>query len=1325
MLPSIMRIQVAARTGITDGRETGILDSVSASGVLIDGASIVDVYIVDGVPGFTQDDARLFFADRVAQQVVVPDGPFYHQPWSLLVEIAYRPGVADPVASTIRDALASRVGPLPADAVVQTARQILLLGSAGVLDGDRASSIAGLFHNPLIQQATVITRTEWDAGQRARARYPVVSVHEIPPVERIDVARLTDDELMSLSRDKLLALNLDEMRAIRDHYSSPEVRARREAGAPDSAATDVELEMIAQTWSEHCKHKIFAARITYSEAGCEPDVIDGLFATYISNTTRQIATDDSFVKSVFHDNAGVIAFDDETLLCFKAETHNSPSALDPYGGAITGIVGVNRDILGTGIGARPIFNTDVLCFGHPDTPDAELPTGLLHPRAVLSGVHRGIVDGGNQSGIPVAAGAFLFDESYVGKPLVFCGTGGILPATVNGEPSWIKHVRPGDLAVMVGGRVGKDGIHGATFSSLGLDESSPTSAVQIGEPITQRKMTDFLMEARDAGLYSGITDNGAGGLSSSLGEMARESGGVEIDLDACPLKYGGLAAWEILVSESQERMSLAVSTDTIDRLLALAARRGVEATVVGRFTDDRQIRVIHRGEVAGEIDLDFLHDGVPQMELAASWPGPRRAPAANDATATPAPLSGAAHEAHAAHPTPAHLRETLLALVSDPNLASKEHLVRQYDHEVQGGSVVKPMCGVRADGPSDGAVLKPRYDSWRGISVTHGINPRYGDVDAYDMAAASVDEAVRAHVALGGDPGRMAALDNFCWPDPVLSDATPDGPFKLAQLVRACRGLADACKAYGLPLISGKDSMKNDSYLGGKKVSIRPTLLVSLLGIVPDIRNALTSSFVTPGDRVLIIGTGRPALGGSAYERLAGGEQGDCPQTNLTANPRFYRAMHTAVTAGLFHSLHDVSDGGLGVALAEAAIGGRLGARVELPGAAAESLTTLFGERTGTFIATCSADHAAEITAIITADVSSAGPAPVVTIADIGEVLAEDRLEVTVGDRPDRAGVQAVSWSLDELVAAWDGLRRMLEGDHPELARPAGGTGSQAGAGAVAEEPPAAKQVATMSEPQAERRRSGSTRPVALLLSGYGINANRELAQAFRTAGAQVEEIHLNDLLAEPDRLDAVQIFALPGGFSYGDHVASGLMLAHRLRDLRTPLDAFRGSGRLILGICNGFQVLTKLGILPDLGGDWEQEVSLVHNDTGRFEDSWVKLTVDETSGSPWLRGISRIQAPIRHGEGRFVVQSPAILDRLKAERRVAVRYDGANPNGSVDAIAGIVDRTGCVLGMMPHPECFLVPQNHPLWPHGGSTGAEQGQAAALFHNAVEHAAGV
>jgi phosphoribosylformylglycinamidine synthase len=533
-------------------------------------------------------------------------------------------------------------------------------------------------------------------------------------------------------------------------------------------------------------------------------------------------------------------------------------------------------------------------------------------------VHHGIIDGGNQSGIPVAAGGFLFDPSFLGKPLVFCGTGGILPARIGGEESWIKHIDPGDLAVMTGGRIGKDGIHGATFSSQALDEESPTSAVQIGDPITQKKMLDFLLEARDSGLYKGITDNGAGGLSSSLGEMAELSGGVRIDLDRCPLKYEGLAPWEILVSESQERMSLAVDPGKIDEFLSLARRMDVEATVVGVFTSSGAVEVTYGDETVGYLDLAFLHDGLPKMNLRAEWVPPRT---------TPVDFSASKPGLRDGGPG---LTKACLALLSDPNVASKEPLVRQYDHEVQAGSVIKPFVGTGSDAPSDGGVLKPRYGSRRGVTVTHGICPRYGAVDTYRMALAAVDEAMRAHVALGGDPDLAYALDNFCWPDPVESEQTPDGRYKLAQLVRACEGLKETCIAYRLPLISGKDSMKNDARLGDRVISVLPTLLVSLMGIVPDVELSMTTDFKAAGDLIFLLGSTRGEMGGSAYCRIAGREFGEAPLVRPEEAIELYRRVFRAAGRGILASCHDLSEGGLAVAAAESALGGRLGGEIDI-----------------------------------------------------------------------------------------------------------------------------------------------------------------------------------------------------------------------------------------------------------------------------------------------------------------------------------------------------------------------------------------------------------
>ncbi len=989
-----MRLEITSRAGFPDGRALRLRPRLArALGLEVLSLDIVDVVILEGVGDVSDGALREIFSDSVSQEVFM-DGAAADEPrlkrWGVLAEITARPGVTDPVALTAREALrvclAGSGGPA-SGAVVQTGVQYLIAFGGGEAAEDRGR-IAAFFHNPLIQSAITVTRAEWDAGTRPPRRY----AHEVPQspasVERYDLSGMTDEELVKLSRRRLLALSLEEMRAVRKYFAS--------APGRDGSATDVELEMIAQTWSEHCKHKIFNARVSYTEAGADGKprtiAIDSLFDAFIRKTTEDIAKGRPDLRSVFHDNSGVVAFDKDTLLCFKVETHNSPSALDPYGGAITGIVGVNRDIMGTGIGAKPIFNTNVLCFGFPDTPEGDIPEGLLGPRAVMEGVHRGIVDGGNQSGIPTVAGAFLFDESFLGKPLVFCGTGGILPAAVNGRPSWEKKIVPGDLAVMAGGRIGKDGIHGATFSSEALSESSPTSAVQIGDPITQKKMLDFLLEARDLGLFRGITDNGAGGLSSSLGEMASLSGGVKIRLDACPLKYAGLAPWEILVSESQERMSLAVPPDRVERFLALARKRDVEAAIVGGFTDTGRIEVTHGEKTVALVDMEFLHKGLPRMDLKAVWKPPAVRDEGLDAGFD--------------------MSKAMLAVLADPNVASKEEWVRQYDHEVQARSVVKPFVGRDRDAPSDGAVLRIKPDSWRGITVTHGVCPWYGDQDTFAMAQCAVDEAVRAHVSLGGDPDAMSALDNFCWPDPVEGPDTPDGAYKLAQLVRCLRGLADSCRAYCLPLISGKDSMKNDARIGGKKISVRPTLLVSLMGIIPDVRMSVTSDFKKPGDRIYLLGETRAEMGCTRLERFAGRRLGAGPTAEPAQAMAMYRRLHAAMREGLVSFCHDLSDGGLWAALAESALGGGLGADVDLARAPAgtrgeklSAAAALFSETPSRLIVGVPPENESKWNALM------AG----FPCGKLGEVSGDRTVKVGM------AGVSVARIGLDAISRAWKG----------------------------------------------------------------------------------------------------------------------------------------------------------------------------------------------------------------------------------------------------------------------------------------------------------------
>ncbi|KHK03857.1 AIR synthase-related protein [Desulfovibrio sp. TomC] len=884
--------------------------------------------------------------DPVVQTAAaVPLHP-HGEPADWVIEVGFRPGVTDNEARTAKEAIALALGLDAArkkDLAVYTAVQYHI---AGLPDRAAAEHVAlDLLANDLLQRHDVKSRDEWAAEPGFPAREAKVTGKANATVEVPDLFNMTEEQMLTLSSERTLALSLDEWWAIRAYFGLPGFKLRRVSWGLIHNPTDVELECMAQTWSEHCKHKIFSAAITYRdlETGDEEEIVS-LYKTYIQRSTADIRAalgERDFCLSVFSDNAGVVRFTDDLNLCIKVETHNSPSALDPYGGALTGIVGVNRDPMGTGIGANLLCNTDVFCFASPFF-EGQLPPRLLHPRRVLEGVREGVEHGGNKSGVPTVNGSIVFDERYLGKPLVFCGTVGMLPAVINGKPSHYKKAMAGDYIVMTGGRVGKDGIHGATFSSEELHEGSPATAVQIGDPITQRRMYDFLMRARDMGLYNAITDNGAGGLSSSVGEMAQDCGGCELYLDRVPLKYDGLVPWEIFTSEAQERMTLAVPPDKFAQFMALAKEMGVEATELGQYTNSGYLRVYYGKHTVAYIDMDFLHNGTPRMSLVAEW---KRPVIARTEPVLPAGGHG----------------PLLKKMLGRLNICSKEYVVRQYDHEVKGGSAVKPLCGVRRDGPSDGGVLRPVLSRPEGVALTHGICPRYSDIDAYWMMAAAIDEAVRGAVGVGADPERLAGVDNFCWCDPVESAKTPDGRYKLAQLVRANKALAHFCRAFMVPCISGKDSMKNDYSGGGAKISIPPTVLFSVMGFVPDVSRVVTSDFKRPGDLVYILGATAAELGASELADELGFTSPDVPQVEALSARRRYQTLFAAITAGLVSACHDCSDGGLAVALAEMAIGGRLGADLDCdaaPGAARLSdLELLYSESQSRLVVSVSPEN--------------------------------------------------------------------------------------------------------------------------------------------------------------------------------------------------------------------------------------------------------------------------------------------------------------------------------------------------------------------------------
>ncbi len=905
------RIEIGFKEGIRDALGEKIRRRIIEHlHISVDSVKTIEVHTIEG--NLTEKELNMAAAgplsDPIIQNFSINSGLADGFDW--LIEVGFRPGVTDNVGKTAREAIGLLLGnPSGRLSGVYTSRQYVIEGPISKEDAERIAS--SLLANDLIERYDIVEGKSWDRRKGISPYVPRVIGEDHLIVEEIDLD-VSNEELLKISNERVLALNLEEMKTLREYLRNDAILEGRKKVGLGEKMTDAELECLAQTWSEHCKHKIFNALITYeNELGAQKQV-DSLFDSYIRRSTEEIRErlgENDWCLSVFVDNAGVVKFNDDYNLVFKVETHNSPSALDPYGGALTGIVGVNRDPFGTGRGAKLIFNTDIFCFA-PPTYDKPLPKRILHPRRIYEGVREGVEHGGNKSGIPTINGCIVFDERFLGKPLVYCGTGGIMPAVVNGAPAHTKEICPGDAVIMAGGRIGKDGIHGATFSSEELHEGSPVTAVQIGDPITQKKMTDFLLIARDRGLYRCITDNGAGGLSSSVGETARLSGGCEIDLKKAPLKYPGLNPWEILISESQERMTLAAAPEKVDEFLELARKMDVEATVVGSYTDSGMFHILYGDRTVAYLEMDFLHGGVPQMRLSAKWTPPIHS--------------------EPDLPEPEDMGQALKDMLSRLNICSKESVVRQYDHEVQGGSVIKPLVGASNDGPGDAAVIRPVLDSFEGVVVANGICPRYGDIDTYHMAACAIDEAVRNAIAVGGSLTQMAGLDNFCWCDPVQSEKTPDGEYKLAQLIRANEALYDYTTAYGVPCISGKDSMKNDYHIGSVKISIPPTLLFSTMGKIEDVRKTITMDAKAPGDLVYVIGETYDELGGSEWFAMHGYTGNQVPKVNAEKAKKLYNALSNAIQEGVVASCHDCSDGGLGVALAETAFAGGLGMAVNL-----------------------------------------------------------------------------------------------------------------------------------------------------------------------------------------------------------------------------------------------------------------------------------------------------------------------------------------------------------------------------------------------------------
>ena len=910
-----------------------------------------------------------------------------------IIWVGFRPGVRDNAGATAIEAMSDLLGiTFGPDEAVYTSRRYCIKG--GRISRPDVERIADqLLANDIIQQWKVFSREDWDPDSGIGYIIPKVRLDHTPTVTAIPID--SDETLMRISDQRNLALNPNDIPTIRSYFLDPEVQRQR-AAVGLSDPTDVELEYISQGRSDHCNHNTFQGLFRYVDlTRGEEETINSLFKTCIQAPTLELKEHKPWVMSVLWDNAGVGRFDEDHYYVITGETHNSPSNMEAYGGAITGIVGIYRDPMGTGRGSRLIMGSYGYCVGPRDYGGDLKPR--LHPRRLLDGIIEGVRDGGNKSGIPTPFGQVLFHPGYMGKCLVYVTALGIMPARIKGEPAEQKTILPGDLVIMSGGRVGKDGIHGVTASSETFSEHTPAGHVQIGDPYTQKKMHDFLLEARDEGLIRFITDNGGGGLSSSVGESARFSNGCEIQLEKVPLKYSGLDQWEIWVSESQERMTIAVAPKHEKRFFELSAKHAVESTVIGRFTDTGKLHITYNGQICAYIDLDLLTSGFPQWEFDAHW----RSPADRGLYE---PVLGA----------PRDYSTLLLEMLARPNICSKAWISRQYDHEVQGTSVIKPLVGVDRDITSDAAVIRPVLDSRRGLAFSQSLLPFYSQIDAYHMTTCTIDEAVRRVIAVGGDPDHLGGVDNFCWPtiqyDPR---GNPDGRFKAAQLVRSCQALRATCLAYEIPLLSGKDSMYVDGHLPGRygetnKVSALESLQFSVTSVLPDVTRCVTLDTKVVDDLVYVLGMTRDELGASEYYDMLGYIGCNVPRVTPEDFMPLYRSLAKAIEKELVASVHGIYRGGLGVHLAMKAMAGGLGMEIDLAAVPAENGLRedrlLYSESAGRFIVTIDPQYRVPFENLFTA----------MPMACIGRVTGEPRLTVR-----GLAGKTILDLTVPGLKAAW------------------------------------------------------------------------------------------------------------------------------------------------------------------------------------------------------------------------------------------------------------------------------------------------------------------
>ena len=1054
---TLHRVEVSAAPGHADPIGASLIREAKSLGITLTHAAATHVYLIQPETGSPIDARALdlicskLLADPITESARVGASQKAAQVGvgAQMVEVHPLPGVMDPVALSVQTAIQSLLN-LSTPPQVSTGWRYDLAGDG--LSAEQAHTLATrLLANPVIQKI--------HAEPYHPREFPHAAAHD-GGMSEVTLIGLTDDQLTKLSRDAHLFLSLDEMQAVQQHYTKLKRNPR-----------EIELETLAQTWSEHCVHKTLKSTVKYKRTGSEagdpinwegrpghdlqPDgsiVIHNLLKSTVAAATKKLIADGiDWTLSVFVDNSGVIAFDEHTAVCIKVETHNHPSAIEPYGGAATGVGGCIRDVIGTGLGARPIANTDVFCVAMPQGWDGgTLPEGCLHPRRILTQVVSGVRDYGNRMGIPTVNGAVYFDDRYIGNPLVYCGCIGVMPRNrVKGV------VKSGDLIVALGGRTGRDGIHGATFSSAELEHTATDEfahAVQIGNAITEKQTLDAIMRARDEygePLCHGLTDCGAGGFSSAVGEMGKDTGAT-VHLEKAPLKYAGLSATEIWISEAQERMVLAVPAANLDKLKAICAEESVDLAVLGTFApgagsspDHPDLVLMFHGKEVGRLNMHFLHEGIPTPHREAVWGGSHEATKARshgggershiatearshggktknaDSTASDSDPSWLRGSVASSLPSPG---EALLALLSHPNIASKHWIIRQYDHEVRGGTAIKPLVGPLSRGPSDASVICPVAGSSRGLAIACGLQTGMGDPriggDPYLMTLAAIDECVRNLVCVGADPDRIAILDNFCWP-------SCKKPENLATLVRAAEGCYDGAMAYRTPFVSGKDSLNNQfTTKDGKTIEIPPTLLITGIGIVPDIHRACTMDAKEQGNLLVLVGATQNALGGSHYQSIlarAGqadaisGDAARIPTTDLKIGPAAARMVAQVIASGLARSAHDVSDGGAACAVAEMLIAGSspsapIGASLDLLAIARQGgidnlAAAAFGESPSRYVLEVRPADLPKVAAMLTAaDISA---------TRIGVLDASGKLKIT--------GEEMDVLSVETMAAAWRG----------------------------------------------------------------------------------------------------------------------------------------------------------------------------------------------------------------------------------------------------------------------------------------------------------------